>query len=125
MSPHEPRRKSLGDRDRFMHMLRAAQDAVEFMSDKQLADIESDAMLRRAVVNAVQEIGEAASRVSDTGRLRAPELPWPKMVGMRHILVHDYWLIDLKPLATVVQRDLPQLISAMSAALAGWPESAG
>lgn len=122
MPPREHHRKPLGDRDRFVHMLQAASDAVAFMTGKELADLESDAMLRRALVNAVQDIGEAASRVSDLGRSRATDLPWPKMVGMRHILVHDYWLIDLRPLATVVQRDLPTLISAMTAALDAWPD---
>lgn len=103
-------------------MRNAASEAIAFMIGKSLDDLRSDAMLRRAVVHAVQEIGEAASRVSDQGRGRLSGLSWNKMVGMRHILVHDYWLIDLGPVERVVRRDLPSLVAELDAALAAWPD---
>ena len=47
-------------------------------------------------------VGEAAARVSDEARARIPGLPWPRMVGMRHILVHAYYRVDYDAVWRVV-----------------------
>jgi uncharacterized protein with HEPN domain len=79
-------------------------------------------MLRRAVVHAIQEIGEAASRVSEVGRSRAASVPWKQIVGMRHRMVHVYYDIDTDAVWEVLERDLGALIAHLDAALAAWPE---
>ena len=119
-----PRRDRPGgpaDRDRVEHMLLAARSAMRFVVGRSRPDLESDEMLRRALVNAVQEIGEAAARVTDTGRARVPTLPWGQIVAMRHILVHVYWGVDPDQLWKVVTWELPGLAAAIEAALAEWP----
>ena len=75
-------------------------------------------MFRRAVVNCIQEIGEAASRVSRPGRLAAPKLPWPQIVGMRHRVVHAYFDIDHDLVWEVLDRDLKPLVTALELSLA-------
>lgn len=75
-----------------------------------------------ALLNAVQEIGEAAARVTESGRDRVPGLPWGQIVAMRHILVHVYWGVDLNQLWRAVMEDIPVLITALEAALARWPD---
>jgi uncharacterized protein with HEPN domain len=44
-------------------MVDAARQAVAFSATRIRADLDSDPMFRRAVVNCLQEIGEAANRV--------------------------------------------------------------
>lgn len=61
------------------------------------------------VVHHVQVIGEAARALSEPFRKKHPEVPWSVIIGMRHILVHDYFGIDLDQVWTVVERDLPPL----------------
>ncbi|MCC7387839.1 MAG: DUF86 domain-containing protein [Phycisphaerales bacterium] len=96
---------------------------MRFVRGRERGDLESDDMLRRAVKDCVQEIGEAAARVSDEGRARAPRLPWAKIVGMRHILVHVYHDLDNDAIWRVVADDLPVLTADLEAALSVWPES--
>lgn len=42
-------------------------------------------------------------------RKQAPEVPWQKMIGMRHILVHDYFRIDTEIVWQVVEKELQPL----------------
>ena len=130
MPPDEPPRRpsdvgrgsdDIGDRVRLEHMLAAARDAVQFVTGRGRADLDQDALLRRALINCVQEIGEAASRMTAAGRARATDLPWGQIVATRHILVHAYFKVDLNILWGVVERDLPSLTVSVERALAAWP----
>jgi uncharacterized protein with HEPN domain len=37
------------------------------------------------------------------------DVPWSAIVGMRNVLVHDYFGIDLAEVWSTVERDLPAL----------------
>ena len=114
--------KPLGDRVRLLHMLDAARQALQFADGRDRQDLDDDAMLRRALKDCVQEIGEAAANVGEPGRARAAQLPWPKIVGMRHRMVHVYYDINCDALWEVVVRELNPLIVALVSALKDWPE---
>lgn len=59
-------------------------------------------------------IGEAASRVSDTLRQSESGAPWRGMIGMRNAIVHGYFQVDWEAVWVVVERDLPELRSAIT-----------
>jgi uncharacterized protein with HEPN domain len=105
-----------GDDERLQHMLQAARDALTYCAGRNRADLDDDSMLLRALVNCIQEIGEAAARTSEAGRARVPTLPWAKMVGMRNILVHAYFRIDGDAVWRVVQENLPELVRELEKA---------
>lgn len=110
------------DRDRLSHMLEAAEDAITFATDRTREDLDIDRMLLRALFQCIEVIGEAASQVSDKGRLRLPALPWREIIKMRNILVHVYWGIDRDRVWETVQSDLPTLVVLLLSALDDWPE---
>lgn len=64
----------------------------------------SDAILYNLVV-----IGEAAAQISDETRARAPEIPWMKVVGLRNLIAHEYFRIDLEVIRSIVAEQLDQL----------------
>lgn len=64
----------------------------------------SDAVLYNLVV-----IGEAAAQISDETRARAPEIPWTKVVGLRNLIAHEYFRIDLEVIQAIVSEQLDQL----------------
>lgn len=100
-------------------MLDAARDAARYVEGRSRVDLDTDSMLLRAVVHALQVIGEAAARTSDEGRARVPELPWEKIVGMRHILVHVYFDIDADAVWRVTQKDLAIMIRELERVVDG------
>jgi uncharacterized protein with HEPN domain len=64
----------------------------------------SDAVLYNLVV-----IGEAAAQISDETRARAPEIPWTKIVGLRNLIAHEYFRIDLEVIQSIVAEQLDSL----------------
>ncbi len=61
------------------------------------------------MIHHIQIIGEAASKLTPTFRKTHHQVPWPQIIKMRHVLVHDYLGIDLTEVWAVVERDLPAL----------------
>jgi uncharacterized protein with HEPN domain len=102
-------------------MLSAANDALHFTDGRDRHDLDTDRLLLRGLTHCIQEIGEAAARISQEGRAHVPHLPWGQIVGMRHILVHAYFSIDTDALWSVVREDLPTMVRLIEAALADWP----
>lgn len=70
---------------------------------------EHDELIQSWVVRHLQILGEAARALPEDVHRLAPDIPWVKMIGMRHILVHDYFGIDTEVVWDVVERDLPDL----------------
>lgn len=70
---------------------------------------EQDELLQAWFLRHLQIIGEAARALSEEVRELAPEIPWPKMIGMRNILVHGYFEIDADIVWTAVTKDVPAL----------------
>lgn len=61
------------------------------------------------ILHHLQIIGEAARSLTPDLKDKAPEIPWSKIIGMRHVLVHQYFEIDTEIVWSVVERDLPIL----------------
>ncbi len=97
------------------HMLDMAHDAMELVQDKKWEDFEGDRVLQLALTHLIQNIGEAARRVSRENRNYHPEIPWPKIVGMRHKIVHDYIHVNKKVVWDTVTDDIPALIEILEA----------
>lgn len=104
------------DRERLVDMLEAIHK-IERHAVRGRESFDEDELFQVWVVRHLQIIGEAASRVSETTQTRFPLIPWGKMIGMRHILVHGYFDIDLKIVWSVVEDDLPSLKHLIESAL--------
>jgi len=46
-----------------------------------------------------------------------PDVAWSEAVGLRNVLVHDYQRIDLSRVWTIVETNLPPLVTAPDAYL--------
>lgn len=109
------------DRVRIEHMREAAQTTLAFVEGRKRSDLDSDRLLLFAVVRALEVVGEAANKVSPTGRAALPQLPWRAIIGMRNRLIHGYFAIDTEIVWNTTQREIPALVALLDAALPSQP----
>jgi uncharacterized protein with HEPN domain len=95
------------------HMLDTARSIQVKLAGKSRSDFDADENLRIAVAHLIQTIGEAARRVSPRFQQMHPEIPWGKIVAMRHKVVHDYVEINFDIVWFVATDDLPPLVAQL------------
>ena len=62
-----------------------------------------------AIIRQLEVIGEASKQLSAELKAANPEVPWRRIAGLRDVLIHQYFGVDLDVVWGVVQRDLPLL----------------
>ena len=77
----------------------------------------ANSMSQDAVVRQLEVIGEAVKQISSSTREKSPETPWREIAGMRDVLIHEYFAVDLEQVWEVTQQDLRQLRGAVEAIL--------
>lgn len=96
-----------------MRDIRDAIERIEKYSTRGREAFDKEDWIQVWIVHHLQIIGEAARALSDAMRDRLPEVPWRQVIGMRHILVHQYFEIDRDLVWSVVRDHLPKLKAAV------------
>jgi uncharacterized protein with HEPN domain len=114
------------DLDRVRDILEAI-ERIERHTGAGREAFDNDELIQVWVVRHLQIIGGAASRLSQDARDQHPAVPWRKIIGMRHILVHGYFEVDLNLVWSVVDHELTALRSAIApmAREPGTPSASG
>ena len=92
------------------HMLDMTRKGIEAIKSKSRKNFDDDEILRLELTHLVQVIGEAARKVSTEFQQDHPEIPWRRIIGMRHRIVHDYMRVDEDVLWEVITADLAALL---------------
>jgi uncharacterized protein with HEPN domain len=80
------------------------------MTGMTLATFTDDSKTIDAVIRNVEIIGEASRHLPDSICARFPEIPWDEMRGIRNVLIHEYFGVDVEVLWETIEHDLPYLI---------------
>ncbi|GMV99576.1 MAG: hypothetical protein AMXMBFR84_07150 [Candidatus Hydrogenedentota bacterium] len=94
-------------------MLETATYVAERVDGLTRAEFDANVDLRDALAYRIQNIGEAASRLSTAFRETHPNVPWKKIVGMRHRIVHDYLSVDFDLVWEVATTNVRQLAAIL------------
>lgn len=107
-------REPVRDKERLEHIIASIDNIFDFTKGKTQQDLDVDKMMFYAVVKNIEVIGEAAFRLTKTFCQLHPDTPWPSIVRMRHVLVHDYYQIKNKEVWKVINEDLQPLRNQIS-----------
>lgn len=62
-----------------------------------------------AVIRNLEIIGEAATHIPSEILEKYADIPWAQMKGIRNVLVHEYFGVDVEVLWRTIKEDLPSL----------------
>jgi uncharacterized protein with HEPN domain len=96
------------DLDRLREISEAIDRIMEKLPHEKEEFLKSD-LLQVWVLYHIQVSGEAANGISSEFQQNHPTIPWKDIIAMRHLLVHQYFGIDLDEVWNTARNDLPHL----------------
>lgn len=114
------KRASLEQRDYLDHMLDAVVQIQSYTHGKTEATFHAERLLQDAVIRNLEVLGEAANnllRFFPAAITQFPGIPFAAIYGMRNMLTHGYFAIDLDVVWRVVEQDVPDLRRQLDFAL--------
>ena len=93
-------------------ILEAIRKIRAFTSGTSLAALLKDAKTLDAVIRNLEVIGEAVKRLPEEVRSQQPDVEWKKIAGLRDILIHEYFGINVEVVWDVIQHKLSGLEEA-------------
>jgi uncharacterized protein with HEPN domain len=96
------------DRERLRDILEAI-ERIEKYSVRGRAALEIEDLLQTWVVHHLMIMGEACRALSGDFRTEHPDEVWLLAAGLRNVIVHEYFGVDLEVVWRVIEHDLPAL----------------
>ena len=94
-------------------ILNAIELINEFTYGYNQNSFKKDKKTHHAVIRNLEIIGEAVKKIPEEKRKLKTDIEWKKISGLRDILTHDYFGIDLEIVWNIVKEKLPVLKSAI------------
>lgn len=98
-----------GDKQRLLHILEAIKEIHQYTSGSDMDVFLKNSMMRFASIKQIEIIGEAANHLTEETRESFNEIEWRQIIGLRHVLVHEYFGVDGKLIWQMIREDIPQL----------------
>jgi uncharacterized protein with HEPN domain len=83
----------------------------------EFSEFETDRKTIDAVIRNFEIVGEASNKLPKEFRVRYPSVPWKSIIGLRNILIHEYFGVDVSAVWENVKQKLPELRKQIEAIL--------
>lgn len=104
------------------HIRDAVEEIEQFVGGMDEKAFYKDVKTQKAVIRDLEIIGEAARNLPEEFKMRHPEVEWRGMTGMRDVIVHEYFGLNVHRVWKVIVNDLPRLKAQVNKILARWDE---
>jgi uncharacterized protein with HEPN domain len=95
--------------DYIKDIIDATEKIGQFIKDMSYEQFANDNKTAYAVIRALEMIGEAAKQVPISIREQYPDFAWRETTGIRDVLIHNYFGVNLEVIWKTAIEDVPNL----------------
>jgi uncharacterized protein with HEPN domain len=97
------------DKARLNHILDAIREIENYIRNITFNEFSGSSEKKFASVKQLEIMGEATGSITKETKFDHPEVEWIKIIALRNILVHEYYVIDENIVWNIITEDLPKL----------------
>ena len=90
-------------------IINSIKNIEEFSKNLDKEKFSKDNLRQSAIIRQLEIIGEAVKNIPNDFREKYPGVPWKKIAGLRDVIIHTYFNIDLDVTWDIIKKDLPDL----------------
>lgn len=98
-----------GDKARLQHALDAIERLQQYTRGINKKAFLQDEMTQDACIRQLQVVGESINRVGTATQKAHPQIPWANVIGLRNVVVHEYFGINGEIIWGIIKKDIPSL----------------
>lgn len=101
------KKDKLGDKVRAKHIMEAIELIEGWTINVSFDDFSQNLMLLSACLRQLEIVGEASNHLSDGLQAAHPQVEWPNIIGLRNLLIHEYFGVNPLLIWEIIQINLP------------------
>lgn len=95
-------------------MRKACDKVIRFTQQLTREQFVADEKTFDAVMRDLEIIGEAAKHIPPEVRAQYPDVDWRKMSGLRDVVIHEYFGIDVELIWDIITHEVPGLLPRLN-----------
>lgn len=96
-----------------IHIAESLRNVLEYTKDIEYSVFATEKMRQDAVIRNYEIVGEAAKRIPEDFRKLHPDVDWKGLAGLRDILIHQYFGINLDTVWGITQHEAEKSLRAI------------
>ena len=90
-------------------ILEAIKKIEKYVKGLTFEELEKNSLVIDGVVRNLEIIGEAAKNIPASVKQSCPNIEWKKISGLKDVLAHEYFGVDLEVVWDIVTKKIPAL----------------
>jgi uncharacterized protein with HEPN domain len=91
------------------HIIESIEEIEKYTCNQNKVKFSKATMMQDAVMRRLEIIGEAVKNIPKSYKNKYPKISWREIAGMRDILIHEYFGININIVWNTIQKDIPKL----------------